>query len=111
VLNKPDPNVEIEVNGVKFDWYEGDTLLDAKHAGEIGSWYDLSKTDRFTKGVKIPDVQSQLERQLKALKGSSFERIEWRVADPKVAEVLEDFVKKNFRNEFARGQIKITYTP
>jgi hypothetical protein len=33
------------------------------------------------------------------------------VADPRVADVLKDFVKKNFRNEFARGQIKITYTP
>jgi hypothetical protein len=67
VLNKPDPNVEIEVNGVNFDWYEGDTLLDAKHAGETGSWYDLSKTDGFTQRVKIPDVQTQLERQLRAL--------------------------------------------
>ena len=113
VLNKPDPNVEIEVNGVKVDWYEGDTLLDAKHAGETGSWYDLSKTDRFTQRVKVSDVRSQLERQLNALEGSSFERIEWRVADPLVRDVLENFIANDHRlkEAFEAGKIIVTYAP
>ena len=94
VLNKPDPDVEIEVNGVKFDWYEGDTLLDAKHAGESRSWYDVSKPDEFTRNFKVKDVRQQAQRQVNALQGSTFTHIEWRVADPKVAKVLEEFFKK-----------------
>ncbi|MFO3796761.1 MAG: hypothetical protein ACK8QZ_05670, partial [Anaerolineales bacterium] len=104
VLNKPDPNVEIEVNGVNFDWYEGNTLLDAKNAAETRSWYDVSQADGFTQRVKVPDIIEQAERQVEALQGSSFNRIEWRVADPKVAEALRALLEKY-------EEIDIVYMP
>lgn len=108
VLNKPDPDLEIRVNGVNFDWYEGDTLLDAKNAAEIRSWYDVSQADGFTQRVKVPDIIEQAQRQVEALQGSSFNRIEWRVADPNVAEGL----KQLFANpKVGLEQITVIYAP
>jgi hypothetical protein len=79
---------------VEFDWYQGDTLIDAKNAGELRSWYDVSAADPFTVRVKRPQIREQALRQLAALEGSSFTRIEWRVADANVARALQNLFAK-----------------
>ena len=49
---------------------------------------------KVTRNFKVKDVRQQAQRQVNALQGSTFTHIEWRVADPKVAKVLEEFFKK-----------------
>ncbi len=113
-LNKPDPSVEIEVNGVKFDWYEGNTLLDAKHVGNPRqSFFDLRRQEPFIQEVAGKKIAAELQRQLNALSNSSFERIEWRVSDAQIAQALEKYVKNlpTFRPAFETGKIVITFTP
>ena len=108
-LNKPVRWFEIKVNGVGFDWYEGDTLLDAKFAGETKSFYDLTRPEQFIQDIAASRIRKQLREQLEALEGSTFKRIEWRVADPKVAEALKKFVSQEFPDEYEAGKIVIEY--
>ena len=108
-LNKPEPWLEVEVNGVGFDWFEGDTLVDAKLAGETKSFYDLTRPEEFIQDIAANRIRKQLREQLEALEGSTFKRIEWRVADPKVAEALKKFVSRKFPDEYEAGKIVIEY--
>ncbi len=106
--------MEIEVNGVKFDWYEGNTLLDAKHVGNPRqSFFDLRRQEPFMQEVAGKKIAAELQRQLNALSNSSFERIEWRVSDAQIAQALEKYVKNlpTFRPAFETGKIVITFTP
>ncbi len=69
--------------------------------------------DEFTQKVKVPDVRNQLLRQLKALEGSSFKRIEWRVADQRIVEVLKEFVKsqRDLAPYLVEGKLAIVHAP
>jgi len=64
-------------------------LTDAKNAGEVRSWYDVGQSDPFTMRYKIPDIVAGAGRQVRAIEGTSFTRIEWRVADSSVADALQ----------------------
>jgi hypothetical protein len=70
-------------------------LLDAKNAGEVKSFYDVSDiTDPFVVNVKIPEILAEANRQVEAMNVSGAAGIEWRVADAKAAEALEALFKQ-----------------
>ena len=95
----------VYVRGVEFESVRAGTLLDAKYARSVGSFYDISGPDRFTLNVKIPALLGQARRQLGAIRGLGFRGIEWHFADEAVA--------RHVRNLFVQNRIPIgvRYTP
>ena len=112
VFNKPDPQVEIKVGNVSFDWYEGNTLLDAKFAADgEKSIYNLSRQDGFIQNVKEPEIRKKIKDQLAVLQNSSFTQVEWVVSDPTVKEALEQYIRREFQDAYDDGLIKIRLSP
>ncbi len=81
------------VNEVEFDGIEGKTLLEAKNANK-GGYYDVTKTDSFTRNIAIPKILEQAQRQINALRDSGATGIEWRVANSTVADGLQALFKE-----------------
>ena len=100
-------NQSLYINDVEFDGYRASdkVLLDAKHAADQNSWYDISSGDTFTQDVKIPKIMEQAERQFGVLKESGANSIEWHFSNENVVKMI----RKLFRS---RGMnIIVIYTP
>ena len=91
---------------VEFDALINGVLIDAKAAGQIKprSIYDLTSTDPFIHQMSRKNILGQAQRQLAAARHHG-RKIEWRIADEKMAEAVEDFFAEQ------RIQIAIRYIP
>jgi hypothetical protein len=79
-----------EMNGVRFDGFDGKALLEAKGPG-FANFLDKSGAfESFFNGAK--QLESQALRQLKAAKGVP---IEWHVAEPRVANAIRTLLQKS----------------
>ena len=89
---------------VRFDWYEGDTLIDAKYAE--GAGYDFSLNEPWQEGIK-ESLLDEAQRQLKALDSTDqFTEIEWWVSNEDVALQLQELLDEN-----GLGDITVIWKP
>jgi hypothetical protein len=84
----------IYVNGVEFEGVANGVLIDAKRASAVGSFYDITGADAFTRNVRIPKILDQARRQLRAVRGTQFKGIRWEVADERVAAELQRLMQQ-----------------
>ncbi|MCE9646707.1 MAG: hypothetical protein K8S20_11975 [Chloroflexi bacterium] len=111
VTDRPYRNLEILIKDVDtpsgevaFDWYKGDTLIDAKFAD--GNGYKLDLNASWQQGIK-DKLLDEAARQLKALDATSqFTEIEWWVSDKDAARQLQKFLNAN---DF--GAITVKWVP
>ncbi|MGI0013997.1 MAG: RHS repeat-associated core domain-containing protein, partial [Nitrososphaera sp.] len=90
----------IYANETEFDWYEGKTLVDAKNWRK-GGVNDPAKGEFFLE-FRAPEILDDAQRQLRAIRGTGFRSIEWRVADADIAKRLQELFRIN--------KIRITVT-
>jgi hypothetical protein len=103
VTGKPYPDLEIEIHNVPntktgrvgFDWYIGDTLLDAKYVGK-GSVYDLSRPEPFIHNSVERQLLDEAYRQTQALLATDqFTTIEWWVSNQNSASLIQNLLLDN----------------
>jgi hypothetical protein len=88
------------VNGVKFDGFQGGTLLDAKSSGYKDFVENGRFSDWFTGKQSLLD---QAQRQVTAAGGTP---VEWHVADKEAIPAFKELLK-----DTAAESIKIVHTP